>query len=160
MAVGKEEILKARTDTREYRRIVLPNSLQVLLISDPDTDKAITHFTSTFLCIYVFIQKFTIFGFCAYISLFKCLIFVFFFIFQCAASMDVSVGSFSDPDGLEGLAHFLGNLYSFLFYFLLLFFVLVFGYILLVQLLCLCMHVYVFLFCITNFNTCKPFWCL
>ncbi|XP_024189601.1 insulin-degrading enzyme-like 1, peroxisomal [Rosa chinensis] len=67
MAVGKEEILKARTDNREYRRIVLPNSLQVLLISDPDTDK-------------------------------------------CAASMDVSVGSFSDPDGLEGLAHFLEHM--------------------------------------------------
>ncbi|KAK9921921.1 hypothetical protein M0R45_030414 [Rubus argutus] len=67
MAVGKEEILKARTDKREYRRIVLPNSLQVLLISDPETDK-------------------------------------------CAASMDVSVGSFSDPDGLEGLAHFLEHM--------------------------------------------------
>ena len=42
MAVGREEveIVKARTDTREYRRIVLPNSLQVLLIADPDTDKA------------------------------------------------------------------------------------------------------------------------
>lgn len=43
MAVAKEasgEIVKARTDKREYRRIVLPNSLQVLLVSDPDTDKA------------------------------------------------------------------------------------------------------------------------
>lgn len=44
MAVGKEnvevvEITKPRTDTRDYKRIVLPNSLQVLLISDPDTDK-------------------------------------------------------------------------------------------------------------------------
>ncbi|PQP95474.1 insulin-degrading enzyme-like 1 peroxisomal [Prunus yedoensis var. nudiflora] len=70
MAVGKEEveeIVKARTDKREYRRIVLPNSLEVLLISDPDTDK-------------------------------------------CAASMDVSVGAFSDPDGLEGLAHFLEHM--------------------------------------------------
>ncbi|KAK9987478.1 hypothetical protein SO802_032429 [Lithocarpus litseifolius] len=69
MAVGKEEaeIVKARTDTREYRRIVLRNSLQVLLISDPDTDK-------------------------------------------CAASMSVSVGSFSDPQGLEGLAHFLEHM--------------------------------------------------
>ena len=40
MAVGNgevEEIVKARTDKRDYRRIVLPNSLQVLLISDPDT---------------------------------------------------------------------------------------------------------------------------
>ncbi|XP_010523876.1 PREDICTED: insulin-degrading enzyme-like 1, peroxisomal [Tarenaya hassleriana] len=74
MAVGKEnavagevEILKPRTDKREYRRIVLKNSLQVLLISDPETDK-------------------------------------------CAASMDVGVGSFSDPEGLEGLAHFLEHM--------------------------------------------------
>ncbi len=45
MAVGKreevEEIVKARTDKREYRRILLNNSLQALLISDADTDKAI-----------------------------------------------------------------------------------------------------------------------
>ncbi|KAH8506557.1 hypothetical protein H0E87_013388 [Populus deltoides] len=61
------EIVKARTDKREYKRIVLPNALQVLLISDPDTDK-------------------------------------------CAASMNVSVGYFSDPDGLEGLAHFLEHM--------------------------------------------------
>lgn len=70
MAVGNgevEEIVKARTDKRDYRRIVLPNSLQVLLISDPDTDK-------------------------------------------CSASMSVGVGSFSDPDGLEGLAHFLEHM--------------------------------------------------
>ena len=33
------EILKPRTDNREYRKIVLKNSLQVLLISDPDTNK-------------------------------------------------------------------------------------------------------------------------
>lgn len=42
MAVGMEgvvEIVKPRTDQREYRRIVLQNSLQVLLISDPETDK-------------------------------------------------------------------------------------------------------------------------
>lgn len=41
MAVGKdnEEIVKARIDKRDYRRIVLGNSLQALLISDPDTDK-------------------------------------------------------------------------------------------------------------------------
>ncbi|KAL1225285.1 Insulin-degrading enzyme-like 2 [Cardamine amara subsp. amara] len=80
MAVGKEstaamaaasskgdEILKPRTDKREYRRIVLKNSLVVLLISDPETDK-------------------------------------------CAASMNVSVGSFSDPEGLEGIAHFLEHM--------------------------------------------------
>ncbi|CAI0374966.1 unnamed protein product [Linum tenue] len=67
MAVSRDEIVKPRTDKREYRRIVLSNSLQVLLISDPETDKA-----------------------------------------SSAASMDVGVGSFSDPVGLEGLAHFLG----------------------------------------------------
>lgn len=42
MAVGKEEaqeIVKARTDKREYRRIVLSNSLEVLLVSDTETDK-------------------------------------------------------------------------------------------------------------------------
>ncbi|CAH2063828.1 unnamed protein product [Thlaspi arvense] len=80
MAVGKEnatapadeggEIQKARTDKREYRRIVLENSLEVLLISDTETDK-------------------------------------------CAASMNVSVGSFSDPEGLDGLAHFLEHMLFF-----------------------------------------------
>ncbi|CAN1125051.1 Insulin-degrading enzyme-like 2 [Linum perenne] len=40
MAVGTEEILEPRSDKREYRRILLTNSLQVLLISDPETDKA------------------------------------------------------------------------------------------------------------------------
>lgn len=41
MAVGisEVEIIKPRTDKREYRRIILSNSLEVLLISDPDTDK-------------------------------------------------------------------------------------------------------------------------
>ncbi|KAK9921954.1 hypothetical protein M0R45_030446 [Rubus argutus] len=68
MVEGKVEILKARKDKREYRRIILPNSLEVLLISHPDTDK-------------------------------------------CAASMSVSVGFFSDPDGLEGLAHLLSNFF-------------------------------------------------
>ncbi|KAI4330509.1 hypothetical protein MLD38_028795 [Melastoma candidum] len=70
MAVEQEEfveIVKSRFDKREYRRVVLKNSLQVLLISDPDTDK-------------------------------------------CAASMDVCVGSHSDPEGLEGLAHFLEHM--------------------------------------------------
>ncbi|KAF7847947.1 hypothetical protein BT93_L2425 [Corymbia citriodora subsp. variegata] len=69
MAVGREgvEIVKPRSDKREYRRIVLQNSLEVLLISDPDTDK-------------------------------------------CAASMDVGVGSFCDPEGLDGLAHFLEHM--------------------------------------------------
>uniref|UniRef100_A0A2P2MBK7 Insulin-degrading enzyme-like 1, peroxisomal n=1 Tax=Rhizophora mucronata TaxID=61149 RepID=A0A2P2MBK7_RHIMU len=69
MAAENEEveIVKPRNDKREYRRIVLDNSLEVLLVSDPDTDK-------------------------------------------CAASMNVGVGSFSDPDGLEGLAHFLEHM--------------------------------------------------
>ncbi|KAM0898656.1 hypothetical protein ACQ4PT_021817 [Festuca glaucescens] len=61
------EVTKPRNDKRGYRRVVLPNALECLLISDPDTDKA-------------------------------------------AASMNVSVGYFCDPDGLEGLAHFLEHM--------------------------------------------------
>ncbi|KAL2602980.1 hypothetical protein R1flu_022425 [Riccia fluitans] len=33
-------IFKARSDKRNYRRIVLPNAMQVLLVSDPETDTA------------------------------------------------------------------------------------------------------------------------
>jgi len=44
------EILKPRTDKREYRRVVLPNDLQVLIISDPDTDKV----AGCFRCLPVF----------------------------------------------------------------------------------------------------------
>lgn len=33
------EILKPRTDNREYRCVVLLNGLQALVISDPETDK-------------------------------------------------------------------------------------------------------------------------
>lgn len=69
-ADSEATILKPRNDTREYRRIVLSNDLQALLISDPDTDKA-------------------------------------------AASLDVYAGYFSDPDGLEGLAHFLEHMLFF-----------------------------------------------
>ncbi|KAK9671052.1 hypothetical protein RND81_12G003500 [Saponaria officinalis] len=61
------EIMKGRTDERQYKRLLLSNSLNVLLISDPLTDK-------------------------------------------CAASMNVNVGSFSDPDALPGLAHFLEHM--------------------------------------------------
>ncbi|KAL1555332.1 Insulin-degrading enzyme-like 1, peroxisomal [Salvia divinorum] len=71
MALGaikpEAEIIKPRNDKREYRRILLKNNLQVLIISDAETDK-------------------------------------------CATSMDVRVGSFSDPEGLEGLAHFLEHM--------------------------------------------------
>ncbi|XP_037484473.1 insulin-degrading enzyme-like 1, peroxisomal [Triticum dicoccoides] len=66
-AKGEVEVTKPRNDRRGYRRVVLPNALECLLISDPDTDKA-------------------------------------------AASMNVSVGYFCDPDGMEGLAHFLEHM--------------------------------------------------
>lgn len=106
MAVGKEdvEIVKARTDKREYRRIVLKNSLEVLLISDPDTDKAIQSFFKfefrfNFLSNLIALIAILIFG------LYLCVL-----LLQCSAAMDVGVGSFSDPEGLEGLAHFLGEL--------------------------------------------------
>jgi insulysin len=65
-AASNVEFIRSRSDKREYRRVVLPNALECLLISDSDTDKA-------------------------------------------AACMEVGVGSFSDPEGLEGLAHFLGQ---------------------------------------------------
>eukprot|EP01018_Ginkgo_biloba_P032600 Gb_24525 [translate_table: standard] len=65
--IGEVEIVKPLNDRREYKRVVLSNALEVLLISDPDTDKA-------------------------------------------AAAMDVCVGTFSDPEGLEGLAHFLEHM--------------------------------------------------
>lgn len=32
-------IVKPRNDDREYKRVLLSNGLQVLLVSDPDTDK-------------------------------------------------------------------------------------------------------------------------
>ncbi len=48
------EILKPRTDKREYRRVVLPNDLQVLIISDPDTDKV----ACCFCCLPVFFSPF------------------------------------------------------------------------------------------------------
>ncbi|KAF2923506.1 hypothetical protein DAI22_07g197400 [Oryza sativa Japonica Group] len=66
-ANGEVEITKPRNDKRGYRRVVLPNALECLVISDPDTDKA-------------------------------------------AASMNVSVGYFCDPEGLPGLAHFLEHM--------------------------------------------------
>lgn len=122
MAVGKEdaEIVKARIDKRNYRRIVLRNCLQVLLISDPDTDKV--HFSS--------ISRFSPFHFDSvtlsialnieimiylYASLSLSLILIlnlFLCLLKCAASMDVGVGYFSDPAGLEGLAHFLGVFFN------------------------------------------------
>uniref|UniRef100_I1PRK1 Peptidase M16 N-terminal domain-containing protein n=2 Tax=Oryza glaberrima TaxID=4538 RepID=I1PRK1_ORYGL len=66
-AESNVEFIRARSDKREYRRVVLPNALECLLISDSETDKA-------------------------------------------AACMEVGVGSFSDPEGLEGLAHFLEHM--------------------------------------------------
>jgi secreted Zn-dependent insulinase-like peptidase len=32
-------IVKPRNDDREYKRVLLSNGLQILLVSDPDTDK-------------------------------------------------------------------------------------------------------------------------
>ena len=38
-AAGNVEFIRARSDKREYRRLLLPNALECLLISDADTDK-------------------------------------------------------------------------------------------------------------------------
>lgn len=40
-------IEKPRNDDREYKRVLLANGLQVLLVSDPHTDKVIYSFDST-----------------------------------------------------------------------------------------------------------------
>ena len=96
--------MKPRTDTREYRRIVIRNSLEVLLISDPDTDKVTLSILDGFSC----------FSWSRWSSIIGSVdIFFFLLLFlswsQAAASMSVSVGSFCDPEGFPGLAHFLGN---------------------------------------------------
>jgi len=39
-AAGAAEVRKSETDTRSYRALVLPNALQVILVSDPQTDMA------------------------------------------------------------------------------------------------------------------------
>ena len=56
-------VSKSELDTKEYRAILLPNDLRVLLVSDSEAEES-------------------------------------------AAAMDVAVGSFSDPNEYEGLAHF------------------------------------------------------
>jgi len=65
--MDQTQIIQSQNDNRHYQIFTLENDLQVLIISDPDTDKA-------------------------------------------AASLDVFVGSSSDPDNREGLAHFLEHM--------------------------------------------------
>ena len=60
-------IIASANDSRQYRHVTLPNKLDVLLISDPTTDKA-------------------------------------------AASLDVYVGSYQNPDDRSGLLHFLEHM--------------------------------------------------
>ncbi len=67
LCVSETSIVQSPNDDRFYQYLTLDNGLQVILISDPDTDKA-------------------------------------------AASMDVFVGSSSNPEGWEGLAHFLEHM--------------------------------------------------
>jgi len=92
---GNVEFIRARSDKREYRRVALANALEVLVISDPDADK---------VCRSVAISGRPPFGMVANLSLSRYA--------QAAACMEVEVGSFSDPEGLEGLAHFLGEFVS------------------------------------------------
>jgi hypothetical protein len=44
------EFIRARSDKREYRRVVLANALEILLISDPDTDKVRPLLRPLFAC--------------------------------------------------------------------------------------------------------------
>jgi secreted Zn-dependent insulinase-like peptidase len=60
-------IIQSQNDNRKYQVFTLDNELQVLIISDPDSDKA-------------------------------------------AASLDVFIGSASDPEDRAGLAHFLEHM--------------------------------------------------
>jgi insulysin len=60
-------LIKSANDQRDYRRLTLSNNLDVLLISDPTTDKA-------------------------------------------AASLDVYMGSYQNPEDRQGLAHFLEHM--------------------------------------------------
>ena len=64
---GLSSLVTSPNDQRQYRHIRLPNQLDVVLISDPTTDKA-------------------------------------------AASLDVYVGSYQNPQDREGLAHFLEHM--------------------------------------------------
>lgn len=66
-ATGSADPIKSDNDQRDYHYFTLPNQLRVLLISDPDADKA-------------------------------------------AASLDVHIGSGSDPEQSQGLAHFLEHM--------------------------------------------------
>lgn len=51
------EIMKPRSDKRDYRRIVLDNSLQVLLISDPETDKVLYFIIIILLYVCLFLKS-------------------------------------------------------------------------------------------------------
>ena len=62
-----EEVIKSPNDTRDYAALTLENGLRVILVSDPEADKA-------------------------------------------AASLNVNVGSFQNPDDRPGLAHFLEHM--------------------------------------------------
>lgn len=67
LPASSQTIVKSPNDHREYRSLVLPNGLTVLLASDPSTDKA-------------------------------------------AAALTVYRGSYDDPEGRQGLAHFLEHM--------------------------------------------------
>ncbi|WP_315982828.1 insulinase family protein [Aliamphritea spongicola] len=64
---ASSSIVKSPNDKRLYRSFNLPNQMKVLVISDPEADKA-------------------------------------------AASLDVNAGSNANPEGREGLAHFLEHM--------------------------------------------------
>ena len=66
-AQAAQAVVKSPNDPRSYETLELANGLKVVLVSDPDADKA-------------------------------------------AASLDVNIGSGSDPKGREGLAHFLEHM--------------------------------------------------
>lgn len=106
-ANGEVEITKPRNDKRGYRRVVLPNDLECLLVSDPDTDKVLP---ASLAALYLDRdgEGGLVISWGFWLWLESC---DYLFCLQAAASMNVSVGYFCDPEGLEGLAHFLGEFF-------------------------------------------------
>jgi insulysin len=85
-------MLQSQNDKRTYRNIVLPNRLQCLLVSDPDTEKSSA-------CCDVQVIDYKVFC----VKIFK--------------MKHLQVGSLCDPQSAQGLAHFLEVLTDYKLYF-------------------------------------------
>jgi len=116
---------KSAEDERQYRLIVLPNQLEVLLVQDDQADRVRSHQRQPFLLIQnasydlnMMLERFFVHVLCCDVRCADILLSSTDAVptschalccLQAAAAMDVNVGHFSDPDEVPGLAHFLGN---------------------------------------------------